>query len=182
MTRGTGPQAADPLTLLPASIVLAIIAAGLFFLDQGMAAAPVLSWISPALALAIGTSALRRASTPPHLHPVARRFWRQMSWVLAFASVGTVVQAASALLNPIDVHRVPLAAAPFFAIPMVYAVWALLRIPTATTTVQQRLLLVRRVQPTAPARLARRHRHARARGHRLPRRHLGGRQHRPDRR
>jgi diguanylate cyclase (GGDEF)-like protein len=84
--------------------------------------------------------ALRRAAAP-HVHPAAGRFWKQMALVLAFSGVGTVVQAATALLDPRNVHRVPLVAAPFFAIPVVYAVWALLRIPTATQSIGQRVRL-----------------------------------------
>jgi len=131
MTTGREGSRASGAVFLPAALALATAATAWFAASQSHPFGPlVLGWIAPPLSLLIGGAALRRAADAPGMPRPAREFWRRISRVADVAAVGMVVQAAYALtrLGPAPA-KVPVPAGVFFVAAVLYAVWALLKVP-----------------------------------------------------
>ncbi|MCW2642431.1 MAG: hypothetical protein JWP76_4737 [Dactylosporangium sp.] len=118
---------------LPASVVFAVAATAWFALNQqGPYGPPALGWVGPPATLALAAMALRRSAVSPRLPAAARRFWNQLTVAATVAAVGTVVQAAYAVTGPVsDATRVSPLARFCFVGAVLYALWAVLRVPAA---------------------------------------------------
>jgi diguanylate cyclase (GGDEF)-like protein len=124
-------QSGKPSFVLPGTVLLACTAAIWFVLNrQGRHGPLLLGWISPPLALGLAAYALRQTATMPGLAAAGRRFWNQTALVAGTVGIGMVVQAGCFLagIGPMQA-TMPLAAAPFYLGGVLYAVWALLRVP-----------------------------------------------------
>jgi diguanylate cyclase (GGDEF)-like protein len=122
-------------------MVLAVAAAAWFLANQNGPVGPLLlGWVAPPLSLVLGSLALWRTASVPAVPPAAARFWRQIAAVATLSAVGMVVQAAYAIdrsaraaLGPAPA-KVPIPAGVMYAAAMLFAVWALLRVPADART------------------------------------------------
>jgi diguanylate cyclase (GGDEF)-like protein len=131
MATGTDAKRASASAFLPGVIAFAGLAAVWFAINQNGPRGPlVLGWISPPVTLALAARAMCRTAAAPGLPSAARRFWHQISLVAAACGMGMVIQgvyAVAGLTSP--ALKVPPPAGVFYVGGVVYAVWALLRVP-----------------------------------------------------
>jgi diguanylate cyclase (GGDEF)-like protein len=131
MATGTDAKRASATAFLPGVIGLAVLATVWFAINQNGPHGPlVLGWISPPVALALAARAMCRTAAIPGLPAAARRFWHQISLVATACGVGILIQgvyAVAHLTSP--ALRVPPLSGVFYVGGVLYAVWALLRVP-----------------------------------------------------
>jgi diguanylate cyclase (GGDEF)-like protein len=85
--------------------------------------------------LTLAAMALRRAAVSPGLSPPVRRFWNQIAVVNGVCAAGTAIQAAYAVTAVgSDAVKAPTPAGLCFVGAVLYALWALLRVPVADRT------------------------------------------------
>src|SRR5436305_1780132 len=134
MTTGIGVRRAVPV--LPAVVVLTAGAAVWFALNRAGPHGPLaLGWVPGPVALTLAALSLRHTAMLPDLPPGARRFWRRIGLVTVLTALGLLVQARYALVwrHPVPA-RVPAAAAALYLGALLYAVWALLKVPVGPRT------------------------------------------------
>ncbi|GAA1819978.1 EAL domain-containing protein [Planosporangium flavigriseum] len=136
MAAGGEIRRTSAAAFLPAVIVLTVAATGWFVLNQHGPRGPlVLGWIAAPATLTLAALAQRRSAMSPGLPVVARRLWHRLATATAIAATGTVVEAAYAIAGTrSDATTVPLPAGMCFVAAMLYALWALLRVPVVTRT------------------------------------------------
>jgi diguanylate cyclase (GGDEF)-like protein len=131
MATGSEAKRASASVFLPGVIAFAVAATVWFAINQRGPHGPlILGWISPPAALALAASAMCRTAAAPGLPVPARRFWHQISLVTTACVIGLLIQATylvAHLTSP--ALKVPPAAGVFYVGGMLYAVWALLRVP-----------------------------------------------------
>jgi diguanylate cyclase (GGDEF)-like protein len=131
MAAGDEIRRVSAAAFVPVAVVFAVAATGWFAINQEGPHGPlVLGWIGPPATLGLAGTALRRSALSAGLPAAARRFWNQIAVVAAVAFVGTVVQAAYAVTGPTsDTTKVPPPAGICFVGAVLYALWAVLRLP-----------------------------------------------------
>jgi diguanylate cyclase (GGDEF)-like protein len=136
MAAGDEIRRISAAAFLPASVVLAVTATAWFALNQEGPYGPLaLGWVGPPATLGLAAAALRRSAASPRLPAAARRFWNQLAVATTVAAVGTVVQAAYAVTGPrSDATKVPPLAGFCFVGAVLYALWAVLRVPAVART------------------------------------------------
>jgi diguanylate cyclase (GGDEF)-like protein len=131
---GTDVKRAGAASFLPAVFVLGVAATTWFALnEQGPRGPVVFGWIAPPVSLMIAAVALHNAAETPGLPLAARRFWNQIVVVAAVTTAGLVVQAGYAVSGfGTATAKVPAPAGMFYVAGVLYAVWALLRVPVGS--------------------------------------------------
>jgi len=130
-TGGSDAKRASATSFLPAAVVLAVAAAAWFAVNERAQHGPVLfGWIAPSVGLALGAAALRRTgAAAADLAVPARRFWHRIARVADLSAIGLVIQGVYAVAGVGVRGKVPVPAGILFVAAMLYAVWALLRVP-----------------------------------------------------
>ena len=111
--------------------LLTVVAVGWFVANWDHPRGPQeLGWLAPLASQLVVSAALWETGQVAGLAPVARRFWRQLAVASLLCSAGLLGQLLYAALDiSAGVGKVSPAAAPFFVAGLLYAVWALIRVP-----------------------------------------------------